>query len=609
MSVPRCSCLAVVLLITIQAHAGQQITIEAFVIEPTRLRLGESFVVRSTAKAEGVKLGSFLLRTADDVAKEDAIPGFPLYANGKYYVAEGGRYFLKDNGALDRDAKPGAFAIEVSTRGWKPGTRAFAFFASCRPHPGPFVAARHDFAVTVEGQQVTIEDLGPGAHRLSTAITDFRVEPLTVTPGQPVRIAIAVRPQAALSVRLTNPFYITEGEALPGFRYDAQAKKAVFGPLAADERAELELDTKGWPPGVHHLLLETIGRAGKAVDRRAFAVKVRDPRDRLEVTVKPSAFFADGTHFGKFLQLRGGTLLCGDRRSEDGGLAWRGSTGGFGAGGEHLGDGQALGLDYRCYPLKDRDGWYRCTRYVSTDDGRRFAKGQAQVHVAEARAAMGHGQHYGPLFMRSIVERKDGSLVALMAGWFKSDQTPCPYGRGRAYSRTYVGESTDRGQTWRYLTTIAAQHIGSEGPNEGSMRRLPSGEWLAVIRTGNEKDAACQDNPILWSVSRDEGRTWSKPRRTGLEGAYPSLAVLSNGLLALSYGRPGAMLAFSADGGRTWTDRTCIDPTPYSGYTDVVKLRPGLLLVGFGARDFLDPATGRRVNHLRLARVRYRPRE
>jgi photosystem II stability/assembly factor-like uncharacterized protein len=139
------------------------------------------------------------------------------------------------------------------------------------------------------------------------------------------------------------------------------------------------------------------------------------------------------------------------------------------------------------------------------------------------------------------------------------------------------------------------------------MRRLPGGELLAVLRTGNERDIHCQDNPIMWTVSRDEGRTWSPPQRTGVEGAFPSLAVLSDGLVVMSYGRPGAMLVFSDDGGRTWTDPSVVDATPYSGYTDVAEIGPGLLLVGFGARGYLDPKTGIRSDQLRLARVRYQP--
>jgi len=147
--------------------------------------------------------------------------------------------------------------------------------------------------------------------------------------------------------------------------------------------------------------------------------------------------------------------------------------------------------------------------------------------------------------------------------------------------------------------------VGSEGYNEGSMRRLPNGEILAVLRTGNERDFKCQDNPIMWSISRDEAKNWSRPRRTSVEGAYPSLAVLSDGLIVMSYGRPGATLVFSADHGRTWTDQTPIAATPYSGYTGVVEIERGVLLIGFGAQNHLAPATGQRTNQLRTARVRY----
>ena len=173
-------------------------------------------------------------------------------------------------------------------------------------------------------------------------------------------------------------------------------------------------------------------------------------------------------------------------------------------------------MEYSCLPIEGREGWYAVSGFVSTDSGQSFNKREVMVHVPEAKAAMGHAAHRGPLFMRSIVERVDGTLLALMAGWFKSDVALCPYGHGRPYSRGYVCESSDGGRTWEYLTTISSEQIGSEGCNEGSMRRLPSGEILAVLRTGNETDPQHHDNPIMWSVSRDEGRTWSPPRRTGV---------------------------------------------------------------------------------------------
>lgn len=590
------------------AGATPRIRLEEFCIEPVELRLGDAFVVRARAVADGIQVGSFLLRTAGEVKKEQAPPGFPIFSNGLAYVAGKEKYYLKDNGELDRDPRAGAFAIEISTRGWKAGTNTFAFFASSRPAPGPFVVARHDFAVVVKGDRVFVEDLGDAAIAASRAIAAFSVEPTTVEAGQTVTIRAELRGASAAGLQLTNPYYIAERDALPGFRYDAAKKKSF---LTVERKPDagsiaLQLDTRGWPAGVHHLVADAIGRSGQRVDYRNFAIKVRGPCDRFRVTVETSQPFGPGTHFEKFLQLRDGTLLCADKLSTDGGRTWQGATGGFGIGGVHLKDGRVLGMAYRCLPIEGREGWYTTDRFLSTDNGRRFSKSPAEFHMPQAKAAMGHGPHKGPLFMRSIIERGDGSLAAFMAGWFKGDDALCPYDRGRPYSRSYVCESGDGGRTWRYVTTIGYEQIGSEGYNEGSMRRLPSGEWLAVMRTGNANDLNCQDNPIMWSVSRDEGRIWSKPARTGLQGAFPGLAVLPDGGVVMCYGRPGAMIAFSADGGRTWTDPTCVDATPSSGYADVVSVGPGELLVGFGAQGFLDPKTGERDSMLRLARVRFR---
>lgn len=588
------------------AGASPRIRLEEFRIEPAELRLGDSFVIRARAVADGVKVGSFLLRTLAETKKELTPPAFPLHVNGMAYVVEKGKYYLKDNGESDRDPRDGAFAIEISTRGWKTGVYTFAFFASSRPAPGPFVVARRDFTVVVKGDRVTLEDLGDAANDVSRAIAGFSVEPATVETGQAITIRASLRGASVASLQLTNPCCIAERDALPGFRYDTTRKKsflAAGGKPDADSIV-LKLDTRGWPAGVHHFVANAIGGSGHRVDYRNFAIKVRDSRDQFRVTVEPSYPFGPGTHFEKFVQLRDGTLLCADKLSTDGGRTWQGATGGFGVGGFHLKDGRVLGLAYRCLPIEGREGWYAADKFVSTDNGRRFSKSPAEFHVPDAKAAMGHALHRGPLFMRSIIERGDGSLAAFMAGWFKSDVALCPYGKGRPYSRSYVCESSDDGRTWRYLTTIGYEQIGSEGYNEGSMRRLLNGEWLVVMRTGNANDLNCQDNPIMWSLSSDEGRTWSKPARTGVQGAFPSLAVLPEGVVVMSYGRPGAMVVFSTDGGRTWTDATCVDVTPGSGYTDVVSISPGELLVGFGAQNYLDPKTGVRDSMLRLARVR-----
>ncbi|HPA16825.1 MAG TPA: sialidase family protein [Verrucomicrobiae bacterium] len=595
------------------ADAAPRIALEDFRIEPMSLRPNESFVVRARAVAKGIALGSFLLRTADQVKAEDALPGFPLRANGYRYVAEGKTYHISDNGSLDRDKSEGGIAIEISTRGWKPGRYPLAFFASSRPAPGPFVAARHDFAVTVGADKVSIEDLGGNSLAKSRAIADFAVTPGTIAAGQAVELTVRFTPETIASFEVGDALHVAPSDVLPGFSYDTDKRRSFLkispNPSSKDATSSTsgtlshQFDTRGWAPGAHHLLLQALGPSGRAVDERPFAIKVIGPKDHLQVTVEPSTLLGPGTHFGRFLRLRDGTLFCADQVSRDGGRTWQQAPGGFGEGAEQFRDGSVIGLAYRCLPIKDRDGWYSVARYTSKD-GLRFETDQAEMFVPEAKGAMGHGPHVGPLFMRSLLERTHGSLVAYMAGWFKSDTALCPYGHGRPYSRSYTCESADGGRTWRYLSTIGYEPIGSEGYNEGSMRSLPDGSWLAVMRTGNASDLNCQDNPIMWSASRDEGRTWSKPQRTGLQGCYPSLAVLGDGSLVMSYGRPGAMIAFSADGGRTWTDITCVDATTQSGYTDVVEIESGLLLVGFGTRGYLDPSTRERTDGLRLARVR-----
>ena len=83
-----------------------------------------------------------------------------------------------------------------------------------------------------------------------------------------------------------------------------------------------------------------------------------------------------------------------------------------------------------------------------------------------------------------------------------------------------------------------------------------------------------KDNPLCLFFSGDDGLTWSPPHRSGVDGVYPSLVVMSNGILACSYGRPGAKIMFSTDNGNTWTDHTSINVERYSGYSWIVAVGP-----------------------------------
>ncbi|MHB8900628.1 MAG: hypothetical protein ACYC6Y_17900, partial [Thermoguttaceae bacterium] len=355
----RLAVLGACLSLAAETRAEPRIVIEEFSIEPASLELGQSFTIRARAVATDVPLGSFQLRTADEMPKIEPLPGFALYTSGMWYKAEKGKYYLLDNGSIDEDPREGVFAVTVSTEGWKEGVTPLAFFASRRPTEGQFVAARRDLAVTVRGSQVLVEDLGGGNSKASRGIEAFGLEPACVQPGQPVRISARIASRSFQAVRVTNPYYVDRADTLAGFVYDAEQKKSFLGhdpkspatdngPLDLDKEPRsivLELATDGWRPGVHHFVFELVGYSGKAMDKRSFALKVAGPRDALKVTVEESYVFGPGTHFNRFLKLRDGRLFSDDRLSRDQGRTWQSGTNTFGAGGEELSDGTVLGLD------------------------------------------------------------------------------------------------------------------------------------------------------------------------------------------------------------------------------------------------------------------------
>jgi hypothetical protein len=398
------------------------------------------------------------------------------------------------------------------------------------------------------------------------------------------------------------------------------------GPLDTNPdpcKMTVALDTTGWQPWLYYfrVVLSASGQeAGSALDftlpqgqnhvlerldSRHLWIKIRGPEDHLDVTVSESRYLSEGTHATRVCRVSTGTILHNDRFSVDGGETWH-EYGRHVYGWGELANGKTTAIAGAPQPMESRAGWFE-TELLEWDHGRHTVSSRPSLfHVPQAKSAMGHAPHKGPLYMGSIVERNDGALVALMAGWFVGDDDICPYGSGRPYSRTYLCESLDGGAQWRYLTTIGYDRIGSEGYNEGSLRKLPGGDFIVIMRTGSMVSDVTQDNPIMMSRSKDEGRTWAEPWRTGAHGAFPHLLVLSDGMLALSSGRPGAYIMFSDDCGLTWTDRTVIDATPYSGYTSLAELSPGVLLAVFGAKGYVNPENGDKSNQIRLAEICYR---
>jgi hypothetical protein len=134
---------------------------------------------------------------------------------------------------------------------------------------------------------------------------------------------------------------------------------------------------------------------------------------------------------------------------------------------------------------------------------------------------------------------KDGCYLATLYGYFKD---------ARRYSLVLV-ESRD-GIQWKYRTTIAGDDCtlqGGEGPCESALCRLKNGRLMGVFRLASNV-------PYGQTFSEDEGRTWSKP--VAMANAFsvqPSLAVMGDGKVVLSGGRPGLFLWINADGsGKEW---------------------------------------------------------
>ena len=156
-----------------------------------------------------------------------------------------------------------------------------------------------------------------------------------------------------------------------------------------------------------------------------------------------------------------------------------------------------------------------------------------------------------------IIELQDGSALI------------CVYGRtvGAPHDMVAFCRTTDRGETWELLSTLATDHEMSET----AVAELPDGRLAIVSRP---------EGDIAWSS--DGGRTWTKPVPFGIRLFEPRLIALRDGtLLCLhgSYGAGGLRAMFSTVGGETWIVPNekygfAVDPSVY-GYGQAVELADG----------------------------------
>jgi hypothetical protein len=180
------------------------------------------------------------------------------------------------------------------------------------------------------------------------------------------------------------------------------------------------------------------------------------------------------------------------------------------------------------------------------------------------------------------------------------DDTPCTYMPRMKKTRVMLARSADKGQHWKYVSTVAVDpKVGTEGFGEPVICRIskgPSaGRLICLMRTGRELyESESDDDGVTWSPARPlvlaeldvyrtdlwvdqfrnfkdfKGKLLDENNPDELRGAVvdPDLIEMRNGLLVAAFGvrvpqklcwqhpeHPwnGNYLAFSRDHGKTWS--------------------------------------------------------
>jgi sialidase-1 len=148
--------------------------------------------------------------------------------------------------------------------------------------------------------------------------------------------------------------------------------------------------------------------------------------------------------------------------------------------------------------------------------------------------------------------------------------------------RVGVSESSDDGQTWKWLAQIPIRD-GDSAAQYHELHAVEAADGRIVCHIRNENKA--DHGETLQCESVDGGKTWSAPASIGVWGLPSYLLRLKNGHLLMSYGhrrRPlGNQARLSTDHGRTWSGPMEISGDGVGtdlGYPSTVELGDGTLV-------------------------------
>ena len=263
-----------------------------------------------------------------------------------------------------------------------------------------------------------------------------------------------------------------------------------------------------------------------------------------------------------------------------------------------LRDGTVLGYDYHALPVAPGSKQSKGVMFRSRDGGKTFA-GPIEVTVNMPRASREplpkpdpkYGVVIAMVFWRSVLELPNGNLLASLLGWWDGDSK----------YRSVAAISKDQGLTFDYLSTVGYDPDPElderyEGYDESVFSWTSAGDILCMMRVGSF-------HSLRQARSTDHGRTWSQPVSVGVASVDPDMVLMSNGVLACSYGRPGNNIMFDPTGtGRKWQEQIRVYDGGLTGYTGIREIAPGKLLYVYD-RPFDDGSGHGLANTLRAVEI------
>ncbi len=277
-----------------------------------------------------------------------------------------------------------------------------------------------------------------------------------------------------------------------------------------------------------------------------------------------------------------------------------------------LRDGTVLAYNGHAFPVTPGSKQSKGTMFHSHDGGKTF-EGPVEITVNMPKACRDpipapdpKYRHYIAMVpWRSILELPDGSLLAFFYGFWEGDTK----------YRAVAARSTDQGLTFDYLATIGYDsnpELGRyfEGYNEGIFSWTSDGDILCVMRVGSFhslRQARSTDYGKTWSepvildpdLDPESQHTASGPEDVGVASVNPDMLLMSNGVLACSFGRPGNSIMFDPTGtGENWQKPIMVWWGGLTGYTCMQEIAPGKLMYVYDAPD-VDDASGKEANCLR----------